>query len=366
MPSAGANSLLSLPAYTTITAQAFTRDGKYLAVGTDLAKIAIFNVVQIVEAEENQKLNTLVFKLDVGAILDPDSIEKGCVNAMVTMAETLIVAITRPQGTPAILAFHWKDLTQQRSKLIWSIDSASGYLPKEVNSLDIDHRNEKLILGGGMGNATDAIEDYGIRVIDLETRRLACKPLLGHKGYVHSVEHCEASEMIASSSEDGYVRTWDRRSKNPCSAALQPSRFSELQRPKYGSWISDVSISGDWLVCGGGPKPALFHMKSMSPSVVPDLPDSCTHVTVTKIVKSPEVEDRVVIAGQFPGGVFYQYSFDGSLRAEVKTSSSCLYSIETTFQDTFKLLSAGGSTSTLDLCTHNLSYSDNTIQFPAF
>lgn len=364
MPS-GITNLLSLPAYTTVTAQAFSSDGKFLAVGSDCAKIAIFDVIQIVESE-SKKANGLVFQFDSACCLDSDSIDKGCVNAIVTLEETLVVAISRPNGTPAVLAFQWKDLIQQRSLLAWSIDSSSGLLPKDINSLEIDKRNEKLIVGGGLGTATDAIDDYGLRVIDLETRRLSSKPLLGHSGYLHSVEHCELSDIIASCSEDGSVRTWDRRAKDPCISVIQPYQYSELQRPKLGSWISDVSISGDWLICGGGPKPAIFHLKALAPSVVPELPESCNNVFVTKIVKNKEAEDRVFIAGQFSGGVFYQYSLDGTLKAEVKTSSSCLYSIEATFQDTFKMLSAGGSSSTLDLCTHNLSYSDNTIQFHAF
>lgn len=370
MPASGITNLLSLPAYTTITAQAFSRDGKFLAVGSDTAKIAIFNVVQIVESESKKASNGLVFQFDSACCLDKGIEKGGSVNDIVSFEGTLVVAISRASGTAAVLAFQWKDLIQQRSTLAWSIDSSSGLLPKDINSLDIDRRNEKLIIGGGLGTATDAIDDYALRVVDLETRRLSSKPLLGHKGYLHSVEHCELSDIIASSSEDGSVRTWDRRlAKDPCITVIKPYQYTELQRPKLGSWISDVSICGDWLICGGGPKPAIFHLKALaSPSVIPELPeDSCfSQVFVTKIVKNKEAEDRVLIAGQFSGGGFYQYSLDGTLKAEVKTSSSCLYSIETTFQDTFKMLSAGGSSSTLDLCTHNLSYSDNAIQFPTF
>ena len=243
------------------------------------------------------------------------------------------------------------------------IENSSGVLPNEVNTIEIDTTNEKMIIGGGVGNATEATDDFAVRIIDLETRMLSTKPLLGHKGYVHATSYSQG--LLASCSEDGTARTWDQRSAKPCAAILEPWKNSDLQRPKLGPWLGDVSLSGDWLVTGGGPRPALWHLKARSPSIVPTLPEPlCSAVYVTKIVQNQQIEDRVVLAGQFSGGALYQYGLDGSLKAEVKTSSSCVYTVEATFQDNFKVLSAGGSSNTIDLCTHNLSYSDKTIHFP--
>ena len=47
------------------------------------------------------------------------------------------------------MAFHWKDLIQQKSKLAWNIESSSGLLPTDVNSIDVDEIDEKLFIVGG-------------------------------------------------------------------------------------------------------------------------------------------------------------------------------------------------------------------------
>ena len=58
--------------------------------------------------------------------------------------------ILRPASNePAIIAFHWKDLIQQKSKLIWNIESSCGLLPTDVNSIDVDEIEEKLFIVGG-------------------------------------------------------------------------------------------------------------------------------------------------------------------------------------------------------------------------
>ena len=356
----GVSSLLTLPAYTTVTSQAFSTDGEYLATANDFGKIAIFKTVALIDSE-SKKSNVLVFQFDCGACLGHT---KSCVNALKTLENYLIVALTQPVGTPFVLAFNWKDLIQQRAHIAWTIESTTGILPGEVNAMELDVKNEKLIIGGGLGNATEATADFAIRTIDLETRMMTTKPFMGHKGYVHAISH--SNGLSASCSEDGTARTWDHRCPKPCAAILEPWKNDDLQRSKLGSWLGDISICGDWLVTGGGPRPALWHLKAKSPSVIPALPDSlCSSIYVTKIVQNQQIEDRVVLAGQISGGSLYQYGLDGSLKAEVKTSSSCLYTVETTFQDSFKMLSAGGSSTTIDLCTHNLSYSDKTINFPA-
>ena len=113
----GVNNILSLPAYTTVTAQAFSQDGEYLAIANDYGKIAIFKTVALIDSE-SKKSNVLAFQFDCGACLGH---AKSCINALKTMEDFLIVAITQPAGTPFILAFQWKDLIQQRAHISWTI-----------------------------------------------------------------------------------------------------------------------------------------------------------------------------------------------------------------------------------------------------
>ena len=184
---------------------------------------------------------------------------------------------------------------------------------------------------------------------------------LGHHGYLHAVQYSPSNALTATCGEDGTVRTWDVRSSRPLTNTLEPSKNSNLARPKLGSWLGDVSLQGDWLITGGGPKAAIWHLRAMAPTVIPELPESCQSVFVTKLVSS---EDRLIIGGQFIGGKMYHFNLNGDLMAEVNTTSSCLYSVEATEQNDFKLLSAGGASSYIDLCSHNFSYNDKKITFP--
>ena len=102
------NNFLSLPAYVTITAQSFTKDGQYVAIANDQGKIALYKTLNILE-----KTNSLHFQFDAGNCLDPNATSRGCVNALTSLDETLIVAISRPVNSEAaIVAFKWKDLIQ--------------------------------------------------------------------------------------------------------------------------------------------------------------------------------------------------------------------------------------------------------------
>ena len=174
----GVQKLLSLPAYTTITAQSFSQDGQYLAICNDQGRIAIFNVPQIIDKDTKSQA---FYHFEAASILDGQiKGRKGCINASKTLKDTLILAISRPSHQePAILAFSWKDLIQQRTKLLWSIDLSSGLLPKDVNAIDINEIDEKLFVVGGVGTAQQATKDFAVRQIDLETRMEASKPMMG-------------------------------------------------------------------------------------------------------------------------------------------------------------------------------------------
>ena len=239
-------------------------------------------------------------------------------------------------------------------------------LPSDINSIDIDTVEHKLVIGGGQGiSHNEPSQDFAIRLIDLETRMPVTQPLAGHTGYLHAVQFCEKSRIIASAGEDGTARTWDPRlGKKACNTAiLEPYKDPNLTRPKLGNWLGDVSIHGDWLITGGGARPALWHLRSLAAVIVPELPENCQDVHVAQIIKADP--DRVVIGGQFFSGKMFHYSMtNGDLMAEVNTSSTCLYNVAAVDKSDFKMLSACGASNKIDLCTHNFSYADNCVEFP--
>ncbi len=221
--------LTNLPAYTTVTAQSFSKNGEFLAVGSDEGVLAIYKMHQVFEKDGT---SPLVFHTEAASALDETNARsKGCITAMKTFNDTLIVAISRPvTNEAAIVAFYWKDLIQQRSKLIWSIESSSGVLPSDVNCMDVSEDDEKLFVVGGVGTcANEPIKDFGVHIVDIETRREVTKPFLGHLGYLHAVQFCPATRMLATCGEDGSVRTWDfPRTKKSCISFIEPHKETAL------------------------------------------------------------------------------------------------------------------------------------------
>merc|ERR1712173_390431 len=131
--------------------------------------------------------------------------------------------------------------------------SPAAALPTDVNALAVDAeastRGNLFLSGGGTENA-----DKAIRVFDIETASLARAPMLGHQNYIHDIDFCSNNGSVVSASEDGTARLWDPRSKSGQVHAIHPSQHSSLQRSKVGKWIGAVSLSGDWLAVGGGPR----------------------------------------------------------------------------------------------------------------
>ena len=89
--------------------------------------------------------------------------------------------------------------------------------------------------------------------------------MLGHENYVHSLSQCKTTGLLASASEDGTARIWDLRTKAGQVSVLNPGQNQQLQRARLGNWLGAASLSGDFLALGGGPQPALWHMRTRSP-----------------------------------------------------------------------------------------------------
>jgi len=130
--------------------------------------------------------------------------------------------------------------------------------------------------------------------------------------------------------------------------------------------VGAVSLSGELLGCGGGPKPALYHLRTLSPMdadglQLPMCPENIGSVHVMDIFGD---DNRVIVGGELHGKM-YQTNLSGQLIAEIDTSFSCLYSVKYCRSESMKVMSCAGSSSKIDLCTANFSYRDRTITFPA-
>jgi len=146
---------------------------------------------------------------------------------------------------------------------------------------------------------------------------------------------------------------------------IRPSKLGHLARPQLGRWVGAVSLSGELLCCGGGPKAALYHLRTLTP-IDPDglqIPQFSENGGSLHVIEIFSEENRIILGGEMQGKM-YQTNLSGEVIAEIETSSSCLYSVVHLNSEPLKMMSCAGSSSKIDLCTANFSYRDRTVSFP--
>jgi len=391
--------IFRLPAYTTILCQTFSSDGNYLAVGSDFGRIAIFKISVLVSEgrnckdkpsdvhKNNTKKNSSIFHFDVGSnnVLAAREIYKPDRWSVLDLATCggdsnsfLLASVSdKYSGRCSVVAYSWQELLiRKNAKICWSVDqSCISQMPVDINQICVDRNDAQntgtvgkfFIAGGGppVGQAGEAAN--AIKVIDIETRTELRSPLLGHENFIHSLSQCSMTGQLASASEDGTARIWDIRSKSGQIATLTPGQNPNLNRSKLGNWLGAASLSGDFLALGGGPQPALWHMRTRSPQepyLPPDISSNSNNLGGVHVLKICEEEQKVIIGGEF-GGKLYQASLSSSeIVAEIPTASgACTYSVEYQTKP-LRIMMIAGSSAAMDMCSPNFSYKDRTITFP--
>lgn len=328
-------SVASLPHYTTVLAQTFSQDGEYYAAGTAAGDLAVWKVSQLV-ARGEKRPHFVRWR--------PHHSSPQCDVHSLASTETFLLT----GGRGEVMAWAWDTLVQgEVSSPDWAIQVPGR---GEINSMLVmpeGGTQGRLVLGTGNNN---------VYIYDLETRQLVTT-LAGHTDYIHSVD-CGTGEAdtntIVSGAEDGTVRLWDPR-KGEQVHCLTPSEKSDLARPHLGKHINCVAVSSDWVACGGGPRLALWHLRTLAPAV--------TIPPIDTEAKTAAFHDDLLMCGGRK--VVFQVNLSGEVTAEVGVSSSTTYSLAC--QDSpshTKVLCVAGSSSYIDICTPNFNYKDATISFP--
>ncbi|CAH2073322.1 unnamed protein product, partial [Iphiclides podalirius] len=318
--------------YNTVLCQTFSPCGQYLIAGNIYGQIAVFDLDSILHP--------------VIELLTPDFnkpkhlhlLEKG--NQICSLASTekfLIVGTVNE-----ILGWEWKTVLQSKlSKPAWSIkiSSLSRVDETDVNSLWLSDENNKIYAGCG---------DSKIYAYNLEDGRLV-NTFDGHRDYIHSV-HGRGQHLI-SAGEDGLLLLWDVR-MNKHHNKLEPHTNDKVVRPDIGKWIGSAALGEDWIVCGGGPRLSLWHLRSLDVVTVFDVPDHGIHVSL--------FHDDCVIAGGAAKHL-YQMSYSGEVKVELPVSAATVYSVALRTSPN-KLLTIAGSSPEIDLCT-SFNYRDQILHF---
>ncbi|XP_013380726.1 THO complex subunit 6 homolog [Lingula anatina] len=323
----GAQEAIRKQLHTTIFSQAFSPGGKYLAVGTSFGEIAVFNISASLSRNSNEEdmKPTFLFKATDGPIYCLTTTDKFLISA----------------GTGDVIAWNWVDVLRKTPKVAWSLPIPTnryGLSNPEVNSLAIESKDGGKRLFAGCG-------DNNTYIWDLESGSLV-QTLAGHTDYVHSVALKSLSDQCVTGSEDGTVRLWDLRTPQEPVAVIEPYSEVTCARSEYGRWIGCVAVdpTDDWLVCGGGPKLSLWHLRTFAVTTVFDTPGACQQYTSF-------FEDTIISAGSEPYVNHWYINGDRRSRVPCTPTSVCNVTINSEAENN-KVLSVVGSSAKVDLCTN--------------
>lgn len=329
--------------YWTSFSQAASLEAGLLAVGNNEGKISVFDLSSVCNSRES----------GIGERLrSPCKVISAHSDAVYAMVATEGFCVSGTTGQ--ISGRRWEELKQGQMPPAWSLslecDQANFGTP-EVNSLAHDPQRGLLYAACG---------DWRTHVYDIETGKRT-HTLEGHEDYVHQVVvgagGGSGGPLVASSGEDGQVLVWDPRVGREPRHRLSPHTHSELARPSIGKFVATLDVTGDWLVCGGGPRAGIFHLKSLALTTV--LPPTSPTIHVTKFTRHAEGGDRggIVVAGIAPQ--LTVCSMAGMVTAQLPCSSPCIYTVNVSDKP-FTMMTYGGTSTKLDVC-FNLNYRDHTV-----
>ncbi|CAK1545131.1 unnamed protein product [Leptosia nina] len=318
--------------YNTVLCQTFSPCGKYLVAGNIYGQLAVFDLDCILNP--NTELLTPGYN-------SPKHIHKIESSSQIcSLASTdrfLIVG-----SVNEIYGWTWKAILNSKlSKPSWTIKikSESFIEQCDINCLWLSEDSEKLYAGCG---------DNKVYVFNLEDGSLM-QTLAGHENYVHCI-HGHDRQLI-SAGEDGLVLLWDIRT-GKAQNEIEPHKNSKVARPDIGKWVGAAALGDDWIVCGGGPRLALWHLRSLDAVTVFDIPDHGIHIA--------SFLDDCILAGGTAKHL-YQLTYSGDIRVELPVSSTTVYSAIVRTNPN-KVLAIAGSSPDIDLCT-TFNYRDQVLHF---
>lgn len=317
--------------YTTCFSQKFSPDGNILAAGDNFGNISLFKLSNVLSAENIDRVKSPFLKFNVAN------------NSLYSLESSNDALLCAPLNQ--IVGWKWKDLKENRNctKPSFTIKLKSNQNQFiETNSLvsDSESQNKRIFAGCGTG------EIYNF---DLETTKLIHK-YEAHEDSVYQIVQKNNSTELVSASEDGHVKIWDIRTKI-CSSQIKPSEFPMCSRPQLGKFISCVALDDEenWMVCGGGPRLAMWHLRSMKPMSLAELEDDKFVPNTCRIY-----QNQILSGGS--SRQLYIHTFENKLKTEINTTINCVYDISINVAaKANKIMCVAGSGPYIDICS-NFAY----------
>lgn len=326
--------------YTTCFSQKFSPDGDILAACDNFGYISLFKLSNALSSDNIDKVKL------------PYSKFKATDSSLYTLEKTNDLLLCAPLNQ--IIGWRWKDLKDNKSSMkpsfsiyLKSLESSQNQNSQiETNSLlcDLEGGNKRILAGCGNGEIFN---------FDMETSKLIHK-YQAHEDSIYQITMKNNSNELISASEDGQIKIWDLRTK-VCSNSVKPYESPMCARPNLGKHINCVAIDDEnWMICGGGPKLALWHLRSMKPMSAPEFEDELFVPNVCKIY-----QNQILSGGNSKR--LYIHTFENKLKTEINTTINCIFDISINYAlKANRIVCAAGSGASIDICS-NFSYRAATL-----
>lgn len=279
--------------YNNVISQTLSESGRFLFAGNRFGDIFVQNMDELDNAEMPRPK----------AKLYPQGDSSNEINSLAFHRDFLIVG-----AIGVIYGLKWnEDICKLATTRAWEVKiplTPDAMEVPDVNSLWLQKETDTLYAGCG---------DNNIYQISLEDGRIQRK-FEAHTDYIHCV--AGSDQQLYSASEDGTVRVWSLNQKEP-TAMLEPYKQAMLKRPEMGNWIGAVAVNADWLVCGGGPRLSLWHLRTLE--CTRDFPFP------GKIHCCDFIDDSIIVAGEYQTAQLYALS--GDTIANIPLEHTAAYSI---------------------------------------
>jgi len=282
-------------AYRTIYAIVSSRDEKFIAVGDNFGRISVLST------DNWEKCSVYQTSLK-------------CIYQMISFESDGLVA----SGTNGIEFLRL--LPEGKIELIKKICN------DDMNTSVI--ANKKLYSGGAKGK---------LLVHDL-SGSLLCE-IEPHSEAIQCLSVSEERNMLASCGEDGLINIWDLSSED-CTPIKILKPFQHPLTKRKEKYLSSLSFKGDWIIAGGGPATALWHIGAEEPAQILESDNTVPFIIL-------QADTRILLGGS--DGSIHQFKNNGKQISTVATGSDIIYSLA---ESPSGMLYCGGNRNTIDVYKH--------------
>ena len=341
--------------YTTVLSQIITNDGRFLLAAIKNRQLAVFSVEKCLK-EFHRDVVELIPNNNGDDLVSNFSSHQNRRRPINVFPMERITCLHSMQTANKMKTFH---SDSQYRFIVGGVGRLKTYRLSMQNldeceqewmiKLPSDSTMINAITMAGENRIVAGCEDANIYTFDCETQQQTAK-FSEHNDYIHSLKcsnHDSASPLLYSSGEDGRILGWDYRSSNKPIITLEPFRNPELRRTQYGKWIGsiDVTDNNEWIVCGGGPKLSLWHLRSAKCAHIIDTPGV---VYSTRFIAD---NSKVMAAGTANQVIIWQLN-DPMNPQHIDSSINTIYSIGYHHYDKFDydLYSFSGDSYQIEVC----------------